>query len=61
MAGKLGPFLHQIEDRVFSIAADDRQVLQIHDHSASPQSLASTSLRCAKLANPWSDEGSFHD
>jgi len=60
-AGKLYIFFHQIEDRVFSLVADDGQVTQVDDEFATVQILACISASSAKLHNPWSDEGSLND
>jgi len=60
-AGKTRAFLYQIEDRVFSLAADGGQVSQVDDEFASASLLACISPACAKLSNPGPDESSFHD
>ena len=60
-AGKPRAFLYQIEDRVFSLAADGGQVSQVDDEFASAALLACISPAGAKLSNPGSEEGSFHD
>jgi hypothetical protein len=60
-AGKLRAFLHQIENRIFSRAADGGQISQVNDQFASASLLACISPGCAKLINPRPDERSFDD
>jgi hypothetical protein len=59
-ATKLCALLHQIEDRVFSLAADDGQAAQVDYQFASFQVVARISPGGAKLVDPWATELSFH-
>ena len=61
VGGKVDPSLHQIEERVFSLGANDSHVGQVDDQFARSQVLACISPGCANLSNPDSDEGSFHE
>ena len=58
---ELDPSLHQIEDCIFSLAADDGQVAQVDHKSAIPQVMACVSPGPAELRNPGSEKCSFHD
>jgi hypothetical protein len=59
-ATKLCALLHQIENRVFSLAADDGQAAQVDYQFASFQVVARISPRGAKLVKPRITELSLH-
>src|SRR2546422_525897 len=59
-AGKLCALLHQIENRVFSLAADDGQAVQIDYYLASVQIAAGIPAGGAKFSHPGIAELSFH-
>ena len=59
-ATKLCALLHQIENCVFSLAADDGQAAQVDYQFASFQVVARISPGAAKLVNPGITELSLH-
>ncbi len=59
-AGKLRALFHQIEDGVFSLAADDGKAAYINNQSAPVQVTAGVPPCRAKLVYPRLDEPSFH-
>jgi hypothetical protein len=60
-ARKVRPLLHQVKDRAFSLVANDGHVGEVDDQFAPADVLNCIPLGCAKLGNPRSDEGSFHE
>jgi len=58
--GKVHTFLHQVEKVVFSLGTNDGHVGQVDDQFAPSQVLACISPGRAKLSDPGSGEGAFH-
>ncbi len=59
-AGELRALFHQIEDGVFSLAADNGKAAYINNQSAPFQVTASVLPRRAELVYPRLDQPSFH-
>jgi hypothetical protein len=60
-AGKFCSLLHQIQDCVFSVGADEGQVAQVDDQFASFQVVAGVPPSGAQLLDPQPDKLPFHD